>query len=180
MAEARDDEFSRYVKEARPALRRMAFLLSADWYEADDLVQRTLIALHLRWDTLKDRDKLAGYARVIMTRLIISDRRSYRWSHEILHDLPPEPDSTPDPYAFLGDRLLLMRALADLAPRQRATVVMRYWEDRSVEETARAMGSRCSTVRSQTVRALATLRLALQAGADGNPEDAPGARAPGR
>ncbi|WP_433241379.1 SigE family RNA polymerase sigma factor [Streptosporangium sp. CA-135522] len=180
MAEAREDEFSRYVKEARPALRRTAFLLSSDWYEADDLVQRTLIAIHGRWDSLEHRDKIAGYARTIMIRLIISDRRSHRWSREVLHELPPEPDPTPDPYTLLGDRLLLMRALSNLAPRQRAVVVLRYWEDCSVEETARAMDSMCSTVRSQTVRALATLRSTLQAEAKGNSEDAPGVTMLGR
>ncbi|MFF5207184.1 SigE family RNA polymerase sigma factor [Streptosporangium sp. NPDC000396] len=179
MAEARDDEFSRYVKEARPALRRTAFLLSADWYEADDLVQRTLIAIHGRWDALQHRDKIAGYARTIMIRLIISDRRSHRRTREILHDRPPEPEPTPDPYALLGDRLQLMSALAVLGPRQRAVVVLRYWEDRSVEETARAMGSGLSTVRSQTARALATLRSVLQGDAEGNAEDAPVMTVPG-
>ncbi|ETK37136.1 SigE family RNA polymerase sigma factor [Microbispora sp. ATCC PTA-5024] len=162
MAEAHDDEFSRYVREARPALRRTAFLLSADWHEADDLVQRTLIALHRRWDTLRQRDKIAGYARTVMLRLIISDRRSHRWSREVLHDLPPEPDPSPDPYGLVLDRLLLMNALAGLGPRQRAAVVLRYWEDRTVEETASALGSEGSTVRSQTVRALASLRASLK------------------
>ncbi|MCT9933221.1 SigE family RNA polymerase sigma factor [Planotetraspora sp. A-T 1434] len=173
MAEACRDEFARFVKEVRPALRRTAFQLSDDWYEADDLVQRTLMAIHRHWDTIEERDKIAAYARTIMTRLLISDRRSLRWSREILNDLPPEPEPTPDPYALLGDRMVLMDALAGLAPRQRAAVILRYWEDRSVEETARAMGSRSSTVRSQTVRALATLRSALEAEGDGNAEDAP-------
>ena len=66
-----------------------------------------------------------------------------------------------------------MDALSVLGPRQRATVVLRYWEDRSVEETAQVMGSESSTVRSQTVRALKALRSALRAEDDGNAEDAP-------
>ncbi|MFD8564733.1 SigE family RNA polymerase sigma factor [Streptosporangium canum] len=176
MAVAREDEFSRYVKEARPALRRTAFLLSSDWYEADDLVQRTLIALHRRWDSLERRDRIAGYARTVMIRMIISDRRSRRWSREALPGVLPEPAAAPDPYALLGDRLVLMRALAVLGPRQRAAVVLRYWEDRSVEETARVMGSVGSTVRSQTVRALDILRSVLQAeayGPAGGPVPAP-------
>lgn len=161
MAEPRDDEFSRYVREARPALRRAAFMLSADWHEAEDLVQRTLMAIHRRWDTLERRDRIAAYARTIMVRLISRDRRSHRWSREILHERPPEAESVSDPYSSVIDRLLLMKALAALGPRQRTAVVLRFWEDRSVAETAWAMGSEGSTVRSQTVRALATLRSAL-------------------
>ncbi|GIH66568.1 SigE family RNA polymerase sigma factor [Microbispora siamensis] len=166
MAEAHDDEFSRYVKEARPALRRTAFILSADWHEAEDLVQRTLLAIHRRWDRLEQRDKITSYARTIMVRLISSDRRTHRWSREVLHPLPPEPEPQSDPYALVLDRILLLKALAGLGPRQRAAVVLRYWEDRSVEETAWVMGSEGSTVRSQTVRALAALRTALHAAHD--------------
>ncbi|GIH67816.1 SigE family RNA polymerase sigma factor [Sphaerimonospora thailandensis] len=177
MAEARDDEFSRYVKEARPALRRAAFLLSSDWHEAEDLVQRTLMAIHRHWDNLERRDKITGYARAVMIRLISSDRRTHRWSREVLHERPPEPEPSPDPYARVVDRLLLMNALAALGPRQRTAVVLRYWEDRSVEETAGVMGSEGSTVRSQTVRALAALRSALAD--DGNAKDAPGQAMPG-
>lgn len=187
MAEARDDEFSRYAKEARPALRRAAYLLSSDWHEAEDLVQRALIAIHRRWDSIERRDQMAGYARAVMLRLLISDRRAHRWTREVLHDLPPEPDPGPDPYAYVLDRLVLMNALAALGPRQREAVVLRYWEDRSVEETACVMGSEGSTVRSQTVRALAALRAALEAeisgdnrpNREGKAEDAPNATAPG-
>ncbi|WP_231509957.1 SigE family RNA polymerase sigma factor [Streptosporangium roseum] len=162
MAGVREEEFSRYVKEARPGLRRTAFLLSSDWFEADDLVQRALIAIHGRWESLEHRDRITGYARTIMIRMIISDRRSHRWSREALAGVLPEPEPAGDPYVLLSDRLVLMRALTVLGPRQRAAVVLRYWEDRSVEETALVMGSGGSTVRSQTARALSTLRSVLR------------------
>ena len=187
MAEARDGGFSRYARQARPALRRTAFLLTGDWHEAEDLVQRTLIALHRHWDRLERHDRISGYVRAIMIRLVYSDRRSQRWSREVPHELPPEPEPLADPYTLVVDRILLMNALAGLGPRQRAAVVLRYWEDRSVEETASAMGSEGSTVRSQTVRALATLRTALTAASDGtagearrNAEDAARAAVTGR
>ncbi|MCG5216087.1 SigE family RNA polymerase sigma factor [Streptosporangium sp. KLBMP 9127] len=173
MAETRDEDFALFVRETRPALRRTAFRLSDDWYEADDLVQRTLMALHRHWDRLDRRDRIGAYARTIMLRLLISDRRSLRWSREVLIELLPEPAPISDPYALVGERLQLMDALSVLGPRQRATVVLRYWEDRSVEETAQVMGSESSTVRSQTVRALKALRSALRAEDDGNAEDAP-------
>lgn len=158
-----DDEFSQYVSTHRPALRRFAFRLAADWYEADDLVQRTLIALHARWEGLDHRDKIAAYTHTVMVRLFISDRRSRRWSHEILHEWPPEPEPVYDAGASsFDDRLLLLSALRSLAPRQRAVVLLRYWDDRSVEETAQALGCVGSTVRSQTARAMATLRSMLE------------------
>jgi RNA polymerase sigma-70 factor (sigma-E family) len=161
-----DDDFSGFAKGARPVLRRIAFSLSADWYEADDLVQRTLIAMHTHWQAINDQERVVRYAHKIMLRLLLCDRRSQRWSREVLHELPPEPDPPPDPYAALGDRELLMGALASLGPRQQTAVFLRYWEDRSVEETAEAMGCTPSTVRSQSVRALATLRSVLAAEGD--------------
>ena len=169
-----DEEFAGFARGARPALRRIAFSL-ADWYEADDLVQRTLIAMHTHWQAIHDQERVVRYAHKIMLRLLLCDRRSQRWSREVLHELPPEPDPPPDPYAALGDRELLMGALASLGPRQQTAVFLRYWEDRSVEETAEAMGCTPSTVRSQSVRALATLRSVLAAGdAGAGARDRPG------
>ncbi|MFB9204720.1 sigma-70 family RNA polymerase sigma factor [Nonomuraea spiralis] len=161
MADARGQEFANFAKEARPMLRRVAYRLSDDWHEADDLVQRTLLALHRRWDDLDRRDRAEAYARQIMRRLLISDRRSMRWSREVLSGAPPDAVSALDPYDLVGERIVLMDALARLGPRQRATIFFRFWEGRSAEDTARVMGNESSTVRSQTVRALTTLRAAL-------------------
>lgn len=156
-------DFTEYVRRQRPALRRIAFRLTADWYEADDLVQRTLIALLSRWDDLDHHDRLGPYAHTVMSRLLISDRRAHRWSSEVLQEWPPEPDPLPDTSAYFAERLVLVSALQHLAPRQRAVVVLRYWQDKSVEETARQLGCMSSTVRSQTARGLATLRSLLEA-----------------
>ena len=120
MAETRDEDFALFVRETRPALRRTAFRLSDDWYEADDLVQRTLMALHRHWDRLDGGTGSRAYARTIMLRLLISDRRSLRWSREVLIELLPEPAPISDPYALVGERLQLMDALSVLGPRQRA------------------------------------------------------------
>jgi RNA polymerase sigma-70 factor (sigma-E family) len=164
------EEFTRFVVGARPALRRTAFRITTDWYEADDLVQRTLLALYRRWDTLERRDRLAAYAHTTMVRIAIGDRRTRRWSSEVLQSRLPEPDPMPDACAIIGDRLLLLDMLAGLGPRQRAAVVLRYWEDRQVEEIANLLGCLASTVRSQIARALATLRTALEP--EGTSEDA--------
>ncbi|WP_051830331.1 MULTISPECIES: SigE family RNA polymerase sigma factor [Streptomyces] len=158
MDEAFDDGFTQYVKESRPALRRAAFVLVGDWFEADDLVQRTLIAVYRRWAGLDRRDGLYGYTRTVMVRQFISERRGHRWSRELIQDPLPEPDPAPEDAARVGDRLLLLAALAGLAPRQRSLVFLRYWEDLSIEETARTLGCSQATVRSSTSRTLRILR----------------------
>ena len=175
MAEVHGDEFTRYATRARPVLHRTALGFTADWHEAEDLVQRTLMALYMRWDGLERRDKIASYAYTVMVRLFISDRRSPRWSNEILSDRPPDAEPAPDVFARLGDRLLLADALDGLPPKQRAAMMLRYWKDYSVEETAEVLDCGSSTVRSQTARALATLRSLLAPAATaekGNRRDA--------
>jgi RNA polymerase sigma-70 factor (sigma-E family) len=158
-----DDEFSRYVRKARSELRRRAYLLCGDWHGADDLVQNTLIKVYRRWEDLERRDHLGGLTRTIMFRTFVSERRARRWSRELVLERPPERATQADGVTHVGDRLLLLRALAQLGPRQRAAIVLRYWEDLSVEETARTLGCSSATVRSQASRALTTLRCMLEA-----------------
>lgn len=155
------DEFTQFVRASRPALHRAALRLTADWHEADDLVQRTLIALYRRWDSLEQRDRLTAYAHRTMVHMLTSDHRTRRRSGEVLRAMPPEPDPQPDAHAVVGDRLVLVDVLTGLGRRQRAAVVMRYLEDRRVEEIASRLGCMSSTVRSQLARALTTLRSEL-------------------
>jgi RNA polymerase sigma-70 factor (sigma-E family) len=157
-----DGDFSRYVAKVRPDLRRRAFLLCGDWHHADDLVQSTLIRLYLRWNALEHRDQLGAYTRRILFRVFASDRKSNRWLRELVQDQLPEPDAHADAHERLDDRLLLLSALAQLAPGQRAVIVLRYWEDLSAEQTAHLLGCSSATVRSQALRALATLRAILE------------------
>lgn len=156
--EALEEGFSRYVRGARPALRRHAFVLVGDWFAADDLVQQTLITIYRRWERLERHGELAGYARTVMVRHFISDRRKHRWTRETLKDSLPEPDPAPEETARVGDRIVLLTALATLSPRQRSLIYLRYWDDLSVEEAARIMKCSSSTVRSSTSRALGILR----------------------
>jgi RNA polymerase sigma-70 factor (sigma-E family) len=154
-----DDGFSEYVKQARSELRRRAFLLCGDWFEADDLTQKTLLKVLHQWPHLDNRERLGGFTRTVMVRVYLSDRRAARWTREVLadHRLEPEPIDPADS----DDHLLLSFALARLGRRQRATIVLRYWEHLTVRETAEALGCSPATVRSQTSRALATLRFLL-------------------
>jgi RNA polymerase sigma-70 factor (sigma-E family) len=162
LGEMPDDGFSRYAREARPELRRQAFRICRDWHEADDLVQQTLIAVHSQWARLDRRDRLAAYTRVVMVRIFISDRRAQRWSREVLGESVPEPVPESGGEERLGDRLFLLDALSQLGTRQRAAVVLRYWEDLSADDAARALCCSATTIRSQTSRALANLRTILR------------------
>jgi RNA polymerase sigma-70 factor (sigma-E family) len=153
-------EFSAFVAATRPSLRRTALFLTGEHYAADDLVQETLIAVYRRWDQLDAQSAASGYARHAMVRIFISDRRHAHWRRESLRapsDLPDRPAEAttrdPDP--------LLNRVLAAVPPRQRATLVLRYYYDRSVTDTAMMLGCTPATVRSQTTRALRTARKVL-------------------
>ncbi|MGK5555176.1 SigE family RNA polymerase sigma factor [Actinomadura kijaniata] len=157
-----NNEFSRYVTAIRSHLRHRAFLLCRDWHEADDLVQRTLIKIFLRWETLDRRDELSAYARTVMVRTFINHRATPGRSREFLTDQLPEPEPRPGGQEQVVDRILLLDKLAELGPRQRAVIVLRYWENLTVKETAEALSCSPATVRSQTFRALTNLRALLR------------------
>ncbi|MGW3391437.1 SigE family RNA polymerase sigma factor [Streptomyces cinereoruber] len=157
---AHEEDFARHVVGTRTALRRNAFVLVGDWFAADDLVQQTLIAVYRSWERLDHHHSLSAYTRTVMVRLFIDERRKLRWTRELLQDSLPEPQSAPAPEesARIGDRLLLLKALATLTPRQRGLVYLRYWEDLGTEEVAQIMECSAATVRSSTSRALRILR----------------------
>ncbi|MGI5450595.1 SigE family RNA polymerase sigma factor [Streptomyces sp. CA-243310] len=158
---AHEDDFARHVVGVRPALRRKAFVLVGDWFAADDLVQQTLIAVYRSWERLDHHEALSAYTRTVMVRLFIDERRRHRWTRELLQDSLPEPEPGPEELARIGERLVLLEALATLTPRQRSLVYLRYWEDLGIEEVAQIMDCSSSTVRSSTSRALRILRELL-------------------
>jgi RNA polymerase sigma-70 factor (sigma-E family) len=153
--------------------RRLAYLLCQDWHRADDLVQNALVRIYLRWEriaTATDRD---AYARTVLVRIFLSERRTGWARRVVLVDAAPDANATvdPDPASAVAVRT----ALAGLPPRQRAVLVLRYYYDLSVDQTAEALDCSAGTVKSQTSRALAALRRAL-------PEEEPTSlgQAPGR
>ncbi|MFB9316438.1 SigE family RNA polymerase sigma factor [Cryptosporangium minutisporangium] len=158
MADQEDEEYHEYVRSALPALRRLAYVLSQDGHRADDLVQSALVKLYLRWDRARTATNRDSYARTVLIRVFLSERRTGWARRVVLVDHLPESMVTgPDPAATLA----LRAALATLPAKQRATLVLRYYADLSVDETAEALGCPANTVKSHTARGLAALRRLL-------------------
>lgn len=148
-----DEGFAAWAAARRPRLRRTAYLLTGDWTDADDVVQDALLRVYRHWRRLAAGDPDA-YVRRALTSVAIDQRRKPWWRRERLTDSVPDRP-TPDPQE---NRCDLPAALDGLGARQRAVVVLRYWEDLSLEQTADALGCTVGTVKSQASRALAQLR----------------------
>ena len=158
----RDREFGEYFDARAAVLRRTAYLLCGDWHRAEDLVQSALVKLYLAWPRLRSDGAIDAYARKILVRTAIDDSRRRFRSSETPVGSPPE--IALEQLAGAEDALDVRRALAALPPRQRATVVLRYWEDLPVDETANLLGCSEGTVKSQAAKGLAALRRLLAAG----------------
>ncbi|MFC0627203.1 SigE family RNA polymerase sigma factor [Kribbella deserti] len=150
------DEFSEFASARGAQLFRMAYLLAGNRHAAEDLTQTTLGKLYAAWPHVRRADNPVAYSRKVMIRTYVADRR--KTSQERPTDAPPA-DSHYDRDSAL--RLTLFAALAELRPRDRAIVVLRYWEDHSVEDTAALLGISAGAVRTQSMRALARLRERL-------------------
>ncbi|POX51507.1 SigE family RNA polymerase sigma factor [Streptomyces sp. Ru71] len=158
MRQVRAEEYAEFAAVRAGHLYRAACLLTAgDTHLAEDLVQETLGRIYVRWGRVYRADNPAAYAQTVLTRTFLAHRRR-RSSGERATDVLPETA-----YAS-GDtplRLTLLDALARLPAKDRAVVVLRYWEDRSVQETADALGASSAAVRTRCTRALARLRELL-------------------
>ena len=152
----RAESFTRWASERQQALLRTAVLLCGDHHRAEDLVQDALTKVAVRWTRLHDQHPDA-YARQVIVRTNISWWRRHR--REVVLDVR-DGSSTEGPDVAVDRRLLLDHALAQLTPRQRATVVLRFYDDLSERDTAEALGVSIGTVKSQTHAALARLRAA--------------------
>jgi RNA polymerase sigma-70 factor (sigma-E family) len=155
-------EYGDFVAAQAAGLVRYAYLLCGDWHRAEDTVQKALAKLYLAWPRIAVTGAVDGYVRRIVNRVLIDDSRLARFRREWLSDRVPEPPSVPDPAVASDERLTVMQALAGVPPRQRAVLVLRYWEDRSVEQVAELLGCSVGTVKSQAARGLQTLRKLLR------------------
>lgn len=164
-ARDKDAEFAEYMAVRAPSLLRTAYLLSGDPHTAEDLVQTTLAKLYLSWDKVQRQEALDGYTR----RILVNEhnslwRRAWR-RREVSTDLLPEPaapahgmGSTGSRGSTAGQDRGLWDLVQTLPKKQRAAVVLRYYEELSEAETAAVLGVSVGTVKSQTSRALAAMR----------------------
>ncbi|MFE5513444.1 SigE family RNA polymerase sigma factor [Streptomyces sp. NPDC056529] len=159
MRKARANEFLEFASARTGPLFRSACLLTGgDVHLAEDLTQETLGRMYALWGRTAWIGNPAAYAQTVLVRTFLSHRRRRSATERPLGELPDRvSDADGDPAL----RIALLDALAGLAPKDRAVVVLRYWEDRSVEETAEAMNVSSAAVRTRSVRALAKLRERL-------------------
>lgn len=156
-----DEPFRAFVAARMGSLLSFAHLLTGDRAAAEDLVQTALARTAVAWWRVRNRDDPEGYVRRAILRTQQNTWR--RGLRELPVAEPPEPGpyQRPDPGQEVDDRDLLWRALRLLPPRQRAVLVLRYYEDRSETEIAQLLGCRPGTVKSQAAKALARLRREL-------------------
>ncbi|WP_305789477.1 SigE family RNA polymerase sigma factor [Symbioplanes lichenis] len=158
-----DEEYLTYVRARVPALRRLAHQLSGDPHEADDLVQETVTKLYVRWSRIRSLESVDAYVNRMLVRTFLDSRRRGWW--KVLLGTPPDRVAAPPP--AVEERDYVRTALAQVPPRQRAVLVLRYLNDLPVAETAALLGCSEGTVKSQTAHGLTALRRIL-AGHDDN------------
>jgi len=153
--QAEREAFLEFASARTPALMRMAGALTGDRHTAEDLVQSGMEKAVRRWRRIDDPE--AYVRRVIFHEYVSWWRRALRRPERLTADLPDR--ALPgDHAADVALRHEVQRALRQLAPRQRAVIVLRYLEDRSEQDVARFLGCSVSTVSSQLSRALTRLR----------------------
>jgi RNA polymerase sigma-70 factor (sigma-E family) len=154
-----EQAFADFVRHRAATLYRYGYVLAGNHHDADDLVQEALIRLRAHWWRLARNDDPVGYVRTTMARLHISAWRRRR-REKPTSDVPDRAGNDPglDRIDASGDEARVWAALAELPPRQRAVLVLRYYEHLTDEEIAATMGVSRGTVRSQASRALSKLR----------------------
>jgi RNA polymerase sigma-70 factor (sigma-E family) len=176
-----DADYTEYVEYRLPALRRLALLLCQDRHRADDLVQQAVIQVYVHWSRASAADNTDAYVNAILVREFLHERRS-GWTRRVhvTDQLPDAPILTADRDGLMD----LQAAVATLPPGQRAVLVLRYYCDLNVEQTAAALGCSTGTVKSQAAKAIAALRSRLDGDAPvttaGRQPSAPGRRRAGK
>jgi RNA polymerase sigma-70 factor (sigma-E family) len=152
-------QFTSYVRAKGPVLLRTARSLTANPCDAEDLLQTALAKTYLAWDRIDDHGALDGYVRRTLVNTRTSLWRRRRVDEYATDELPePRVHGRPDPAEQQAQRDAMLRAISRLPARQRAMVVLRYYEDMSEVQTAEALGVSVGTVKSAVSRALGKLR----------------------
>lgn len=160
-----DDEdrrhFSEYFTARREMVRRTAYLICGDWHWAEDLTQAAFIRLAAGWHRVQDPQALDAFVRTCLIRAYLAEtRRQWRRRERTVAE-PPDVAGVDDDAEVADRRVVFERALRRVPPRQRVTLVCRFYQGLDVAETAAALGCSEGTVKSQTARGLASLRRVL-------------------
>jgi RNA polymerase sigma-70 factor (sigma-E family) len=167
---ATDADFAEFVTARSSQLYRSAYLLTTSTHAAEDLLQTALAKAYVAWGRVRAADDPVAYVHGVLIKSFLSERRR-RSSTEVpvaeapLDHLSHRPAASADP----TERVALMAALSQLAPLDRAVVVLRFWEDRSVAQTAADLDLSEAAVKNRSLRALRTLRGLLAESADTTP-----------
>ncbi len=158
MKRSEEGRFREYVVGRMEVMRRTAYLFCRDWHLADDLVGVTVGKLYRHWHRVQDAEHLDAYVRRILVRSWLDEKKRAWRQREVVGELP-ELAGVED--VGVVERAGLFELLDSLPPRRRAAVVLRFYCDLSVEETAESLGVSVGTVKSQTARGLDTLRARI-------------------
>ena len=151
------EEFREFAVASQGHLRRSAYLLCGDWHFAEDIVQMAYDRIYRHWNRVRAADDPGAYARKVVYRCFLDTRRKKHLDTVSLEHRPEtaSPAESPD------TRLAVLDALKHLPTRTRAVVVLRYWEDLSVEQTAAILNISQGSVKSMASRGLGLLRARL-------------------
>ncbi|MFG2056389.1 SigE family RNA polymerase sigma factor [Micromonospora sp. NPDC048930] len=154
-------QFSEYFAARRELVRRTAYLMCGDWHWADDLAQAAFIRLAANWHRIRDPQAVDAFLRTCLVRAYLSETRRVWRRRERPVAEPPDLAGLDDDAETMARRLAFTQALRQVPPRQRVTLICRFYQGLDVAETAAALKCSEGTVKSQTARGLAALRKIL-------------------
>ncbi|MET0133908.1 MAG: SigE family RNA polymerase sigma factor [Kibdelosporangium sp.] len=154
-----EEQYTEYVTERLPALRRVAYLLCGDTHRADDIVQNAITRLYVHWRKARAAENINAYVRAIVVRTFLNEQRT-GWLARV-RLVGDTPDRVAPPGPDIETTQVLHAALSRIPPKQRAVLVLRFLYDMSVAEVAATLGCSPGNVKSQTAHGLAALRRQL-------------------
>lgn len=154
-----DTSFREFIGSRLDGLRRTAYLMCGDWHLADDVVSDAVVKIFRNWRRISRMENLDAYVRRAVVNAWLDDRRRPWRRERSVAELPPVAQPAGD--RSVNDRLAILKHLGALPARRRAVIVLRFYCDLSVDETAAVLECSPGTVKSQTAKALETLRTSM-------------------
>jgi RNA polymerase sigma-70 factor (sigma-E family) len=157
---ARQRDFADFFAARFDSARRIAYAMCGDWVEAEEIAQTGFVRMYAHWGRVRS-ETADAYLRTVLTRVFLDTKRRGRARERTVAEVPDRP--IPAGTEPTEERELLLAALRQVPPRQRAVLVLRFVQDLSVDQAAATLGCSTGPVKSQTARGLETLRQAYHA-----------------